>query len=147
MGVVFDLSARREPTNDVVRGIEFAAAKLRRQGIEIQLETFDSKSYGLGTREAMLTMLKSHSDLIIPEVDSSKAVIVAEIDEKGRRVMITPYATSPIVTAGLKYVFRTCFSDDFQGMRLAEFAVHELKRGTAALIIDSEKHGAKVPAA
>lgn len=136
IGLVFDLSGRREPANDVVRGIEYAATTLKAQGVDILLEKYDSRSDGLGTHDAMQVLLKNPPDLIIAEIDSSKAVIAAEIAEKSHRVMITPYATSPVVTAGREYVFRGCFSDDFQGKRLAEFALHDLKLDTAALIID-----------
>ena len=137
VALVFDLSGRREASAGVVKGIELARDQLRAKGVILDLISFNSQSDALGTRNAMLEALAASPDLIIAEVYSSKAVVAAEMAEQAKRVMITPYATSPVVTAGRQFVFRACFSDEFQGRRLADFAIDQLKARTTAIVIDA----------
>ena len=137
VGLVFDLSGHRDAAENVVRGIEYAASILKGDGIDLVLEKHNSKSDALGTRTAMLEVLKDPPDMIIAEVDSSKALIAADMSEQAHRVMITPFATSPAVTNGKKYVFRACFQDNFQGSKLADFAMRDLHANTAAIVTDA----------
>ncbi len=139
VALVFDLTGKRKPALDVVRGIEQAAEELKKNGIELTLTQHNSQNDADGTRVAMAEALKSSPDIIIAEIDSSKAFVAAEIAEQAKRVMITPYATSPLVTKDKKYVFRACFSDNFQGKQLANFAKRELKAKKAAVIMDASQ--------
>ena len=136
VGLVFDLSGHRDAAENVVRGIEYAAFILKGEGIDLVLEKHNSKSDALGTRDAMLEVLKDPPDIIIAEVDSSKALIAADMAEQAHRVMITPFATSPAVTDGKTYAFRACFQDNFQGSKLADFAMRDLLADTAAIVTD-----------
>lgn len=137
VALVFDFSGKREPALDVVKGIEVAAAELNSSGkIEIILSRYNSGSDAIGTKEATLKASQSDADLIIAEIDSSKAAVAAEILESKQRVMITPYATSPVITKDRKYIFRTCFDDNFQGKQLAKFASKNLKAKTASIFFD-----------
>jgi len=140
VGLVFDLSGDvSEAPLDVVRGIEYAQRHLEKEGIYLQLRKYDSGRNAIGTQKAMKRVLRDKLDFIVAEVYSSKALVAAKMAEEAKRVMITPYATSPQVTKGRKYVFRTCFSDDFQGSRLAKFATSELKAKTAAVFYDASQ--------
>jgi branched-chain amino acid transport system substrate-binding protein len=47
--------------------------------------------------------------------------------------MISPSSTNPDVTAGRKYVFRVCFTDDFQGAVGAKFAIKKGWKHVAVL--------------
>lgn len=136
VGLVFDLTGKREPAIDVVKGIEFAAKKLSSEGIDVQIVKYNSNSDAIGTRSAMLDVLKDPPDVIIAEVDSSKAAVAASMAEEAKRVLITPYATSPVVTEGKAFVFRACFSDNFQGLQLAAFARVNLKASKAVIFSD-----------
>ncbi len=137
IALVFDLSGKREPALDVVKGIEAAATKLNEaKDIEVEIKKYNSSSDAEGTRLAILQVIKDAPDIVIAEIDSSKAVIAAELLEREGRVMITPYATSPKVTEGRKYIFRTCFDDRFQGQRLATFAKDKLKATSAVIFYD-----------
>lgn len=136
VALVFDLSGRREPAIDVVKGVEFAAAELKAKGVVVEVVKFNSESDALGTRKAMLEALKDPADIILAEVDSSKAMVAAEMAQESGRVMLTPFATSPVVTEGRSFVFRSCFSDAFQGEQLAKFARMSLKASSAAIYAD-----------
>lgn len=136
VALVFDLSGRREPAIDVVKGVEFAVAELKAKDVAVEVVKFNSESDALGTRKAMLEALKDHADIILAEVDSSKATVAAEMAQDANRVLLTPYATSPAVTEGRPFVFRSCFSDTFQGEQLAKFARASLKASTAVIYAD-----------
>jgi branched-chain amino acid transport system substrate-binding protein len=137
VGLVFDLTGKREPALDVVKGIELAASHLQKvNGFKIELIKYNSESNAAGTKTAIQNLLKDPPDVVIAEVDSSKAVVAAEMLESAKRVMITPYATSPVVTDGRKYIFRACFADDFQGKKLAVFASQNIKAKRVAIFSD-----------
>jgi len=50
--------------------------------------------------------------------------------------MITPSSTNPKVTQVGDYIFRVCFTDDFQGAVAAKFAANTLKAKRAAILGD-----------
>ncbi len=66
----------------------------------------------------------------------------AEIAESSKVVLITPWSTAPKATldsktgAPKKYVFRSCFTDPFQGRVLAKFTLDNLKLKKAAVLYD-----------
>jgi branched-chain amino acid transport system substrate-binding protein len=49
---------------------------------------------------------------------------------------VTPFATHPDVTLNKEFVFRTCFDDDYQASKLAEFIVNDLKKKKILLLIN-----------
>jgi branched-chain amino acid transport system substrate-binding protein len=67
---------------------------------------------------------------------SGNAIPTARICEDAQVIMITPWSTNPKTTEKLKYVFRACFVDDFQGQVMAKFARDNLKANTAAVLYD-----------
>jgi len=67
---------------------------------------------------------------------SRNAIPAATVAENARIPMICPTSTHPRTTAGKDYVFRTTFTDPFQGRVLARFALEELGTQTAAVLYD-----------
>uniref|UniRef100_A0A7C5EQ08 ABC transporter substrate-binding protein n=1 Tax=Desulfobacca acetoxidans TaxID=60893 RepID=A0A7C5EQ08_9BACT len=67
---------------------------------------------------------------------SGNAIPAARICEDAKVIMISPWSTNPKTTENLKYVFRACFLDDFQGEVMAKFAREHLKAETAAVLYD-----------
>jgi branched-chain amino acid transport system substrate-binding protein len=67
---------------------------------------------------------------------SGNAIPAARICEDAKVIMITPWSTNPKTTEHLKYVFRACFLDDFQGEVMAKFARDNMKARTAAVLYD-----------
>ena len=67
---------------------------------------------------------------------SGNAIPAARICEDAKIIMITPWSTNPKTTENMKYVFRACFVDDFQGQVMAKFARDNLKANTAAVLYD-----------
>jgi branched-chain amino acid transport system substrate-binding protein len=67
---------------------------------------------------------------------SGNAIPAARICEDAKVIMISPWSTNPKTTEKMKYVFRACFVDDFQGHVMAKFARDNLKAKTAAALYD-----------
>ena len=73
---------------------------------------------------------------------SRNAIPVSEIAENNRIPMISPWSTNPKLTVDArsgkpkKFVFRAAFTDDFQGVVAAKFAISELKTKKPAVLYD-----------
>ncbi|MGQ9688144.1 MAG: ABC transporter substrate-binding protein, partial [Desulfobaccales bacterium] len=67
---------------------------------------------------------------------SGNAIPAARICEDARVIMISPWSTNPKTTEKMRYVFRACFVDDFQGRVMAKFARTNLKADSAAVLYD-----------
>jgi branched-chain amino acid transport system substrate-binding protein len=79
---------------------------------------------------------KERVSAIIGPPISGTAIPVARLVEKSRVPMITQIATVPEITKGMRYVFRVCFTDDFQGEVIARFVRKSLSASTAAILYD-----------
>ncbi|MFA0739840.1 MAG: hypothetical protein LKKZDAJK_002966 [Candidatus Fervidibacter sp.] len=73
---------------------------------------------------------------ILGEVASSRSIVGGNICEARGIPMISPASTNPKVTRGKKWVFRICFTDDFQGLAMARFCYENLKAKRAAILKD-----------
>ncbi|HEY6872083.1 MAG TPA: ABC transporter substrate-binding protein [Geobacteraceae bacterium] len=68
----------------------------------------------------------------------------ANVAERERVVLITPWSTNPLTTRDeqsgkpKRYVFRVCFTDNFEGEELGDFASKTLKAGKAAVLFDRD---------
>jgi branched-chain amino acid transport system substrate-binding protein len=67
---------------------------------------------------------------------SRNAVPAAVVAESNSLIMISPWATNPKLTENKKYVFRACFTDDFQGVVVAAFVFKKLALKKAAVLFD-----------
>jgi branched-chain amino acid transport system substrate-binding protein len=73
---------------------------------------------------------------------SGNAIPAAEVAESAKMPMISPWSTNPKLTIDTrsnqskKYVFRAAFTDDFQGVVAAKFALGELKSKKPAVLYD-----------
>jgi len=82
--------------------------------------------------------------IVIGSETSSNTIAVAKIAEDAQVPMVSPAATNPKVTLNedgtvRQYVFRACFTDDFQGERIAQFAVMDpIKAKNAVIFYDAD---------
>jgi branched-chain amino acid transport system substrate-binding protein len=73
---------------------------------------------------------------------SRNAIPAAEVAESAKMPMISPWSTNPKLTVDARtsqpkqYVFRAAFTDDFQGVVAAKFALNELKTKKPAVLYD-----------
>jgi branched-chain amino acid transport system substrate-binding protein len=73
---------------------------------------------------------------VIGEVASSNSLAAAPICQNAKTPMVTPSSTNPAVTQTGDYIFRVCFTDDFQGLVMSKFAWEDLKAKTAVIFSD-----------
>jgi branched-chain amino acid transport system substrate-binding protein len=73
---------------------------------------------------------------VVGEVASSNSLAAAPICQNAKTPMVTPSSTNPAVTQTGDYIFRVCFTDDFQGLVMSKFAWEELKAKTAVIFSD-----------
>ena len=73
---------------------------------------------------------------VIGEVLSTSSLTAAPICQRARVPMVTPCSTNPRVTREGDYIFRVCFTDDFQGYAAAVLAYQKLAANRAAVLMD-----------
>jgi branched-chain amino acid transport system substrate-binding protein len=82
--------------------------------------------------------------VIIGCLTSSNTIAMAKIADEAGLPVISPAATNPKVTLNddgsvRKYVFRACFTDDFQGERIVDFAINgPIKAKNAVIFYDAD---------
>jgi branched-chain amino acid transport system substrate-binding protein len=67
---------------------------------------------------------------------SRNAVPAAIVAENNKLIMISPWSTIPKLTEKKKYIYRSCFTDDFQGVVVSSFIYNKLKARKAAVLYD-----------
>lgn len=73
---------------------------------------------------------------VMGEVASNCSIVAAPVCQQHGVPMLSPSSTNERVTKKGDYIFRVCFIDPFQGEAAAIFAVTELKKKKAAILID-----------
>lgn len=97
-----------------------------------QIEAIWEDNASLPQQSGTVASKLIHQDkvhVLIGAVASSNSIAMARIAEDAGVPMVTPASTKPSVTleddgSVMKYVFRTCFTDDFQGEGIVDFAVN-----------------------
>jgi branched-chain amino acid transport system substrate-binding protein len=93
-----------------------------------------------GANAALKLITQDKVTAIIGPLTSKVAIPMSETAQKYKIPMITGTATNPKVTVSdgrrKSYVFRTCYTDPFQGGAAAGFALKDLKAKTAAVLYD-----------
>jgi len=127
--------------NSTHNGITMAIAEANASGgvlgkkIRVLKEDTASKTDQAAT--AVLRLINEKNVLaIIGEVASSRSLAAAPLCQKAGVPMISPASTNPKVTQEGNYIFRTCFTDAFQGSTLANYASNDLKAKTVAVFTD-----------
>jgi len=86
---------------------------------------------------------QSNVDVLVGEVASSSSIAGGNIAQSSAVPMVSPSSTNPKVTQVGPYVFRACFTDDFQGASMARFSKDTLKAKTAGILTDKQSDYAK----
>ncbi len=123
------------------QGILMAADEINAAGgvngrkIKIITEDDQSKS-----EEAVTVVQKLISQnqvvAVLGEVASSSSIAAAPICQSNKVPMITPSSTNPEVTRKGDYIFRMCFTDDYQGHSMADYVAKQLGIKAAAILTD-----------
>jgi len=81
-------------------------------------------------------------DVIIGGMSSSSTMAGGPIAEAAGMLMISPWSTNPLAAEG-DWVFRACFSDEFQGRIEAKYAGETLGCQAPAMLLDVGDDGSK----
>jgi branched-chain amino acid transport system substrate-binding protein len=92
-------------------------------GKKIRLVTEDTESKTETTTSVVQKLISSdHCNAILGEVASTRSRAGGGICQDKKIPMLSPASTNPEVTRIGDYIFRICFTDDFQGPVAAKFA-------------------------
>ncbi|WP_336288391.1 MULTISPECIES: ABC transporter substrate-binding protein [unclassified Bartonella] len=121
-----------------IRGIQLAHKKVPEiLGRKVELIVIDNKSDKVEAANAVMRLTASEKvNGIIGSYGSSLSLAGGEISEKAKTPTIATSSTSPLVTQGRKYYFRTCFIDSYQGIGAATYAAQTLHAKKAAILKD-----------
>jgi branched-chain amino acid transport system substrate-binding protein len=122
----------------VVRGAQLAADEINQAGgalnHRIELVVLDNQSSPLHARKAALTAVSRKVIGVVGAVWSTHSLAAAPVLQKNQIPMISPGSTAPEVTQIGDYIFRTCYTDEFQGELLADFAYKAIGNRHAAVL-------------
>src|SRR5688572_17551376 len=129
----FGISTR----NGIDLAIEEANAAGGVKGKKLVVRVYDDQSKPEEAASAVTRLISQDKvKLILGEVASSNSLAMAPKAQEAKVPMITPSSTNPTVTEVGDYIFRVCFTDDFQGAVAAKFATNTLKAKKAAILGD-----------
>ncbi len=127
-------------------GIKLALDELNKaggvKGKKLVLKTLDDQGKPEEAQVAATRLIVNDKvTVLLGEVASSRSLAMAPVAEKNKVPMISTASTNPKVTLDqqgntLKYVFRVCFIDPFQGTVMAKFARENMKISKVAVLRD-----------
>lgn len=124
----------------VVQGAQLAINEINQGGgilkYRLKLIVLDNRSTALYSRKAALTAVDRKVLGVVGAVWSTHSLAAAPVLQNHRIPMISPGSTAPEVTQTGDFIFRTCYTDDFQGELLADFAYRAVGRRRAAVLIN-----------
>lgn len=122
----------------VVQGAQLAVDEINQGGgildHRLKLIVLDNRSTALHSRKAALTAVDRKVLGVVGAVWSTHSLAAAPVLQNHRVPMISPGSTAPEVTQTGDYIFRTCYTDDFQGELLADFAYRAVGLRRAAVL-------------
>ena len=107
-------------------------------GKQLRLFTEDTRStQGESASGVRKLISKDGVVAVLGEVASMRSLEAAPICQASKIPMISPSSTNPDVTKTGDYIFRVCFTDEFQGHILAKFGREKLKLNKVAVLSDA----------
>ena len=129
-----------EANSYTLRGVRYAVNELNHAGgilgKKIKLEVLDNQSTPIGSSMAANKAAAVNVVAIVGPDWSSHSISVARVAQRAGIPMISSLSTNPEVTRVGNYIFRVCFTDDFQGEVIARFANRDLNASTAVILVD-----------
>ncbi len=139
VGAIYAKSGEAARDNlELFQAVRFAVdeinASVGPNGRKIQLLEYDNHSTPIQSRMAAKQAVKDGVAAVIGASWSSHSLAIAPYLQKMKIPMIAPDSTNPAITRAGDYIFRACFTDDYQGKALATFARNELKARTVVIL-------------
>jgi branched-chain amino acid transport system substrate-binding protein len=128
--------------------VEEANAKGGVVGMKIAPVIVDDRNDPTEASNAANLLINQHGvKAIVGSVTSKTTIPVSDLAQSSRIPTITGTATNPKVTVAdgkrKDYMFRSCYTDSFQGTVMAKFSRDELKAATAAILYDASNDYSK----
>lgn len=131
-----------------VRGARLAADEVNDRGgvmgRRLELRLFDNRSTPLDSKQAALAAVRRKVIAVVGAVWSTHSLAIGPVLQKNHIPMISPGSTAPEVTRKGRYLFRTCYTDDFQGKIMAEFAFYDCGYRKAAVLTNFSEAYSKI---
>ena len=132
--------AAAEANAYALRGVGYAVDEVNKKGgisgKKINLLVLDNQSTPIGSTLAAKQAAAANVVAIVGPDWSSHSLAVARVAQEVGIPMISSLSTNPEVTKVGDYIFRICFTDDFQGRVIAKFARQDLNVTTAVIFVD-----------
>lgn len=128
-----------------INGIKLAMEKIKKTSKQkLTLITEDDKSEAIEATNAIRKLLSVDKvSVVIGEVTSSNTLAMAPIAQEKKVPLFSPAATNVKVTQVGNFISRACFTDDFQGVVMAKFAINGLKKKKGLIVIDNSSDYSK----
>ncbi len=123
--------------NGVTLAFEEINAKGGIDGKKVEYIVMDEKGDTTEATNAYDKLVQDGIVALIGDVTSTPSIAVAQRSVKDNMPMITASGTSLKITEAGKNVFRTCFTDPYQGDVMGRFAAENLKVKKVAVIYDA----------
>lgn len=124
-----------------VNGIKMAVEEINANGgidgKEIYLESLDDKGELTDTVNSYHKLVENGAEAVIGTNTSSPSQAIAEASVADGIPLITPTGTEESITIDKDNVFRTCFTNPYQGELLAIYSKDSLNTKTAAMLINT----------
>ena len=124
-----------------VNGIKMAVDEINANGgingKEISLESLDDKGELTDSVTSYHKLVENGAEAVIGTNTSSPSQAIAEASVEDGIPVITPTGTETSITENKTNVFRTCFTNPYQGELLAIYAKDSLKAKTAAIFVNT----------
>ena len=126
--------------NGARMAIEEANASGGVAGRRVELIVQDTRSDSAETDVVVRRLAREYNvHVLVGEIVSSRSLAAARAAQSEGLPMLTPSATSPEVTSPGDFIFRSCYTDAFQGAAVARFAATNLGARRAAMLVQSDQ--------
>lgn len=111
-------------------------------GAKVRVVYMDTKAMPSAGMAAFEKMMEDRSiSAVIGPMSSPATLAVAPLAEAEHVVLVSPSASNPEITTAGDYIFRTCLSDQYEGLVLARLAGDTLGYQTAAVLYIDNEYG------
>lgn len=135
--------------NSARRGIELAVDEINGQGginnQKVTVSYVDDQDDPAQAVAAMTKLIKEQKvPAVIGSISSFVTLAIAPIAEKNKVVLLSPASEDPKISGLGDYIFRNCFSEDFEAKQMARFINQETKAKNIAIMYVNNDYGAEL---
>ncbi|MBN1971224.1 MAG: ABC transporter substrate-binding protein [Candidatus Delongbacteria bacterium] len=102
----------------------------------INLRKYDNMSSVVGTVQAAKKIVKDGVKYVLGCSYSSYSYAAGQVFQQNDVVLMTDTSTNPDVTLIGDHIFRICFTDDYQGKIISNFAITDLNLSNFSIVTD-----------